>query len=239
MSNTMKRVLSFVLALVMVFSVSSLTVFAASNAEFGTAAAGSTATQPESGNSTGKGDSAATGGSFSTNWIEVVYDENNIIVTLNPTKEGLLSMSVSDIKALLSVLVEAVKKVAIEDLTDGLRTEKPVTLASYDSNMWYEALNKFLDSEYEGYENRDDQYMAFLKDVVGNENKVGEFADYACNIFRVAVQLGEIDREDLSTPETAEKQINSILTNFLDSYIEDYAKIPEVAKTIADRKSVV
>ena len=173
MSNTFKRVLSLLLVLVMIFSVFSVTIFAASNAEYGSAAAGSTATQPDKDNSASGSGSATAGGSFSTDWIKVSYDENNnVTVTIVPTKEGLLSMSVGDLKTLLSFIVEAVKKVVLEDLMTVSPKEDAVPLASYDNSMWYDALNTFLDSEYKGYETRDDQYLAFLKDVVGDEKKV-------------------------------------------------------------------
>ena len=223
MSNTFKRVLSLLLVIVMLLSMSSVTVFAASSADFGS----STGTKTETGNTTSGNESTEAGDSISADWIEVSYDDDDITVTINPTKEKLLSMSVSDIKAILSFLVEAVKKVVIEDLIDvspSTGTTPPSSGTADVDGMWYDALNLFLDSEYKGYANRDEQYLAFLKDIVGSDKKVGEFADYACDMLRVAVQTGVISYEKLPKPETVESDIKDILNAFVDSYVEDLVR---------------
>ena len=233
MSNTFKRVLSLLLVLVMVFSVFSVTVFAASNAEYGSVAADA-AVAPEDKTDGTSGEGTATGGSFSREWIEVEYDDDNITVTLNPTKEGLLSMSAGDIKTLLSFLVEAVKKVVVEDLAEGLpgNGKETKARASYKDNDWYSMFNSYLVGEYPECKTEKERYDAFARDTISSDVKVNEFADFACTLVKAAFAFNNMELEELSDPANVEKKLKEI---FDATIADNYERIPYIAEVIVDK----
>ena len=82
MGKTTFKLLTFLLVLVMLFSASATTIFAAEGA--GT---GATASIGE-GTSTGAGSTGATtnSGEYDLDWFKIEYSGDNVIITLNPAK---------------------------------------------------------------------------------------------------------------------------------------------------------
>ena len=87
MRNSSKKLLAFLLVFIMMFAVSATVISAAYDA-------GTPEEQVES--------LAVTEGSFSLDWFEVSYTDDNVVITVKPQyAEEILSLSKADIEQLL------------------------------------------------------------------------------------------------------------------------------------------
>ncbi len=231
MSNFMKKALVLMLALVMLFSVSSLTIAAIADGD-------DTGSSQNSGNGTNNGgttdgsEEESVTGSLVTGWCDVVYTEDGIVVTLTPNLEAIKTIDKEMITELYNVLVEAVTKVIIEDLIDQfIGDSQPQTFATRAvdtsginiDNVWMTALESYVTDNYtnEG-ETTEQAYLNFLKAVVDNDAEVDALAEHICSLVSAAVIAGAIARDDLPKADEIEPLIAEKLDAFVDDYITTY-----------------
>ncbi|MBQ4071244.1 MAG: uL15 family ribosomal protein [Clostridia bacterium] len=218
MSKTTK-LLALLLVLTMLFSVFGVSAFAAVSSGSGSGSAssgveGGTQGQTEQG----------TSGELDKDWLTVTYDDDDIIITVSPEKEALLSMGKADVKEILAFLAEAIKKVAIEDIAGGLVESEGSADSSVDidglDGSWKSLLDSYLKDEYPT-QSATDRYVSFVRDLVNDttDEKVNAFADYACELLELALRVAQVDRDSLPTRANLEEQLNKGLTEFLRDHV--------------------
>ena len=122
MGKTTTKLLTFLLVLVMLFSASATTIFAAEEA-----GAGSTASTGETG-STDAGSTNATtnSGEYDLDWFKIEYSDNDVIITVDPTKITSLDAikKITD-RELVKFIVEIGANVVFDDIKDQIIGDNP------------------------------------------------------------------------------------------------------------------
>ena len=231
MNKKLKIVVTLFLILTMLFGVMSTTVLAAGT---------STGDDEESSSPIDK---------LETGWCEISYDSKGITVTLNPDVKSLLDVNEEEIREVVSILVDAIKTIVVEDLKNdilGTNNTTPVvsdgegdgedttgTTGSLDGFDFESIFGTALDGYVaENYKKADyDGYIAFMKAVLNDatvddeltdENadlSIEKFIDFACGLIRIPVLAGEIKPEEL--PEAGEALQNTLIEAF-DKKINEY-----------------
>ena len=243
MSKTLQKVITLILALVMLFGVSAVTIGAVSN-EAEQLRAESSGSTTEKGENSGSDESTLPddpSGAVITGWCDVSYDAatNEITVLLNPDKGAILNMSASQLKEIAALLVEAIKEVAFDDILDEFGGLDLLEGGLDADNLWQKALDVYLSNEYP---NEADKKMAFIKEVldpteiegttVGNR-RITDFAQYVSDLVRAAILVKpEILESDVLPgasninsfiEQTLERllydEINSYIARVVDDYI--------------------
>ena len=240
MNKTFKKIVTFILVLAMLFGVSATTLSAATVDE--TQNSGSnTAQKGDSSDSTGGENGDTVLGSAVTGWCDVEYTENGIVVTLSPDIDALKAINKEQITELFKIIVEAVKKVVVEDFvgqfvgdnSDNDSSASPMALDVDTSgvnikNIWMTALESYVFDNYSDIEGdlTEEQelaaYLAFFKAMINEDDDVAvnKLADHICTLVKAAVISGAISVDELPKPEDIEVTLVDEFKNILDKYIE-------------------
>ena len=178
MNKKLKIVVTLFLILTMLFGVMSTTVLAA-------------------GDTTGADEENSTSiDTLDTGWCEITYDSKGITVTLNPDVKSLLDVNKEEIRAVLYILIDALKAIVVGDLkndilggmapnaqepapqTYSLRSAAPVDDAANGGDsgsglggfnmdgIWTTALGGFIEDRYGA--STPEEYMQFMKDILAD-----------------------------------------------------------------------
>ena len=124
MGKTTFKLLTFLLVLVMLFSASATTIFAAEGA--GTGATASTG----EGTSTGAGSTGATtnSGEYDLDWFKIEYSGDDVVIILDPTKiTSLDSIKAITDRELVKFIVDIGANVVFDDIKDEIIGDNPPT----------------------------------------------------------------------------------------------------------------
>ncbi len=179
--------------------------------------------------SEGREESAAGSAESSTpDWIDIKYTEDEIVITLSPEIDALLSINTADISSVIGKLVEAFETVIIDQIKDAWMGDNTVTPDGDSSSVagitldtvWEKALEGYVDSNYSEPELAD-RYIAFFGDIMNDDATVAGLVKHVCDLISLAVSAGVIAPEEL--PE-ANTELEEKLKNTLDSFIERYVR---------------
>ncbi len=214
MKKTLTKIVTLILTLSLLLGVVSTTVFAASASEGGAGASEETI-----------------GGSLTTGWFDISYDENGITVLLTPSMEELSGINREELEAVLGMLIEAIKEQVIFDLKDELiggsdDTSDPVvqnTEKTSAEKVFEQAFNAYVEEKYGAATS--ENYVEFLKSLVGDNASaaVDELATYVCDLLTTFVASGAIEVEDLPAAEDIEDNVITIFENELNARISEEA----------------
>ena len=198
MKMTLKKVVTLLLTVALVFGVSSTTVLAI----------GDSADSNSGGTNVNQTPDGSVGGHITTEWCKIDYDENGIVVALNPTAEALLSTNVNEIKAVLKSLIGAVKEIVVESIKDQMFGDSndvapddpdddvEIEAGTNQDNIWEAALKTYITEEYGSAET--ENYVKFLKDLLdadkmddGADAPFEKFTAYVLKMLKSAVKFGD------------------------------------------------
>ena len=228
MNRTLKRIITLILAVTMLFGIVSTTAFAVADGALG---------------QNGSGGNLSTSGSIDTGWCNISYDGDKIEVVLDPDAQSLLEVSEEQLKEVIGTLTDAIKAVAIEDIKEGIEDYLGGDgVQGFDKNNVVTSVLDLYIADREGI----DDYVDFLKALINEANGVGsndngktdkekypllyDFIDYTCGIIKVVVGADQISLEELPTDEqiketlssTFEQKINVFVDSETKKYIESY-----------------
>ena len=216
MNKKLKIVVTLLLVFTMLFGVMSTTVLAASD--------------PTGSN---EKEETPSSGSLDTGWCEIKYDEKGITVTLNPDVKSLLDVSEAQLREVVSILIDAIKAIVIEDLKSDIlnggnnepSTYSVAPLAENESSsvdfegLFTSALNAFIEEKYKGSSSV--EYLQFMKDVLADNTAddptdttnttVEDFIAHICELIELAV-AGGVDVNQL--PEATDALKDTIIEVF-------------------------
>ena len=218
MSKISQKILTVLLVLAMLFGVSATTIAAVSDDGY-TAGAGAEnenkndAVKPET------DEEESDSGSITKGWCNIEYDGNNITVIIAPDKEAILGTRADDIKELAGFIVEAVKKVVVDDMLADVLPDGAGSEIDPDT-IWFDALDGYLGKLYG--EEVDNKYVEFLKEAIGDEQVLVDFAEHVCALLKAGVLAGIVSLEELPAKDGIEEYISDMLNDYVDSYVDDY-----------------
>ena len=242
MKKTLRTVVATLLMLVMLFSVSVTTIFAAGSSVAG--GSGSVAPIPPSGGNSGNSVNLG-------NWISVGYDDDSIdIVWYHMIGAMLETMSYNPekIEELSDILTEAIENLIIKPTEEGMIGGKPgsgdvvISDVSNISVLWDTALDTYLSKHSDKYgTDKSAATIAFFKAVMNEDinaaNSIArDFTDYVCTLIKLGVRassdpeamLAELKEKVKITVGTTVLEGGEALKARLDdeihSTIEEYAK---------------
>jgi len=249
MSKTLRKIITLILVLVMLFGVSAVTIGAAT-AEGGGTSGGLTGSQSSdssqsAGGSSGEGNNnggeTGTSGSLTTGWLDISYDTvtNEIVVVLSPDKGAILDIDKAELQEILAMLVEAMKEVVLDDVLSDFGGLTILEEELTPDNILEKVLDIYLDKHYSG----DDKRMEFIKEVLNSEvnaetgEKIGDerikdFAHFMTELVRAAVLIKPELKKLLPDPakinsfieEKLENILNTEIDNYLHDLVEQYIK---------------
>ena len=236
MGKTTTKLLTFLLVLVMLFSVSATTIFAAEEA-----GAGSTASTGETG-STGADSTNATtnSGEYDLDWFKIEYSGNDVIITLNPAKiTSLDSLKKITDRELVKFIVEIGANVVFDDIKDEIiGSNAPTDPVEFVEFIMDNVLKIYITQNYGAL--TEDTKHAFYSDILENDAKVEAFTDFICTIFRAAVITEIADNDQFPIPAdyagTVKKYFNEIISDFtgVSEDIIDAALVEKFGLTLAE-----
>jgi hypothetical protein len=197
MKKTLRTVVATLLILVMLFSVSVTTIFAAdSNTAGGT---GSVAPIPPS-SDTGSGDSINLG-----NWIKIGYDDDSIDIVWYHMIGAMLetiSKSPEQLEQLSEMLTEAIEHLVIDPLEEGMiggGNSGDVVLDDVTDidALWDAALTTYLSKHSAEYgTDKTEATVAFFKKVMNEDisaanSAAKDFTEYVCGLISVGVRASK------------------------------------------------
>ena len=224
MNKRLKVVVTLLLVLTMLFGVTSMTALAAAE---------SLLSEEEQNPALD---------TLDTGWCEISYDSHGITVTLNPDVKSLLAVSEEDIRAVVNILIDALKTIVVDDLksqilgggsaepqaTYSIRAAKNTSSSDLSSfeGLWTSALDAFIGDKY-GSVTADD-YLKFMKDILADNTAddpedtanttIEDFIKYSCELIKLAVAGGGVSVDQL--PEATEELANSVINAFNDKVNE-------------------
>ncbi len=234
MKKTLRTVVASLLLLVMLFSVSVTTIFAAEDlSSIGSGSTGSLdpITPP----------TESSGNSLQLGWINVGYDDDSIDIVWNPWFNSMLETMIESpekIQELSAILTEGIEHLVLDSLKEGMAggtgsdpNAPVINLANID-DLWNIALDAYLSKPENVAEFGSDKTLAalaFFKEILNEDmsaeaSRASNFTNYVCGLVRLAVTSGEISLDNLK----AKFANGSDLKNKLDDQIHD--KIAEYAK---------
>ena len=236
MSKTLKKVVTLILVLVMLFGMSAFTIGAvADGAE--QSSAGSEGNTSTGGNASSS-QSSGTSGSLITGWFDVTYDTDTkeIKVVITPDKDAVLGVTKAQLKEIATKLVEAIKEVALSDIVEEFGGFELLEGELNADNVWQKALDVYLSGKYP---EQTDKKMAFIKEVldptpsgdttVGNL-RITDFAGFVADLLRAAILLNpdildvlpDVSKIDTFIEETLESILYEQIDNYIHKIVEDY-----------------
>lgn len=214
MGKTTVKLLTFLLVLVMLFSASATTIFAAEGA-----GAGTTASTDATG-TTGAGSTNETtnSGEYDLDWFKIEYSGDDVIVILDPTKiASLESIKAITDRELVKFIVEIGANVVFDDIKDEIIGDNPPTdPVEFVEFIMNNVLDIYVAQTYGAV--TEDTKHAFYSDMIDSDKAVEEFSDYICTIFRAAVITDVAGRKQFPIPAdykgTVSKYFNELISNF-------------------------
>ena len=212
MKKTLQKILTLLLVITMLFGITATAVAAAN--------------EPQDENTT-----SSTGG-VETGWCKIEYDENGVVIELNPDVQAILGVNREELSKVLDTLIAAAKALVIDDLKLAIK-EKFENDNAPDSggvsagagttadNIWEMAITGYIGTDSV------DAYVDFLKNVLVDDDEIAGFVKYATGLMIDAVNIGIIDIEDLPKIEDINSitaTITDIFKNKIDSYVDDIVK---------------
>jgi len=197
-------------------------------------------------------------GDFSNGWCDITCDENGITVTLGSDVSAILGTNASELKAMLTTVIDGIQKLVLDDLKENLVGSMSPEYGEGEvdfEGVCQLAIDTYVDdlygtSDFSGY-------LAFLEDLL-DENNVDSkgnnlafvgFADYLCQMLDSAVRLNNIDPETLpgrvaienAVISLFEDRFNAIVDETVSEFIGEYVKLlkGESADINSDVKAVI
>ena len=229
MKKTLRKIVTLLLVVTMIFGAMSTTVAAASDTL-------GSVTDKVSG--VLGGDPAPDSGSVTTGWCDISYDDNGVTVVLTPSVDEIKGITTDELKSVLSIIIDAAKSLVVDELKDAILGNDDssdddnvdVESGTDKNNIWEKAFAAYIKNEYGSDDSAN--YVQFLKDVLADDSnvKLDAFIDYACKLLKSSVNLGMIKLEDLPASseiedkiaELFEDELNTRLNEEATNYISDY-----------------
>jgi len=224
MGKTTKKLLTFLLVLVMLFSASATTIFAAEEAGAGATASTGTNISAEGGASGSTG-GTVNSGKYDIDWLKIEYSGNDVLVTLYPNNID----SMDEIKKiterdLVKFIVDLGTHVVFDDIkADIIGNNPPSDPVDFVEHIMNNILDIYVALEYGAADEATKH--AFFDDIVKDDDAVEKFADYICTIFRAAVITEVAENYQFPTPEDYEGTVSE----FFHDHITDFTGVPDSA----------
>ena len=148
MKKTLQKILTLLLVLTMLFGITATTIAAA--------------TEPQD------DDVTASTGSVETGWCKIEYDENGVVIELNPDVQEILDVNKEELESVLNTLIDAAKALVVDDLKLALKNKFETDNApdsggvnagtgTTADNIWEMAISGYIGTDSV------DAYIDFLK----------------------------------------------------------------------------
>ncbi len=211
------------------------------------ASAVSTGSAPSTGgSSSGNGGSApgSTGNTteIDTGWfvLEQIRDPDTgiitgITVTLHPEKDALLNIGRDQLTAILAELIDSFKSVVIDQIKNEMMGGEDAGnwVGSDKDSIWENALNLYIKNQTGSSSVTEEDYISFFKDMITDDAKVNDLADYICSAIKLACLGNVIKLEDL--PNADEQLKTSLQNKFEELFTSKFeAYKPEVKQLVID-----
>lgn len=209
MKKTLQKILTLLLVLTMLFGITATTIAAAN--------------EPQDDDVT-----ASTGG-VETGWCKIEYDENGVVIELNPDVQEILGVNKKELESVLNTLIDAAKALVVDDLKLALKNKFETDNApdsggvnagtgTTADNIWEMAISGYIGTDSVN------AYIDFLKNVLVDDDEIEAFVKYATGLMIDAVNVGIIDIEDLPAIENLDNitaTLTGIFKNKIDGYVND------------------
>ena len=204
MSKNLRKILTVLLVIVMLFGISATTIAAAS-----------------------EGIDAHTDpvvDSIDQGFVRVEYTENEIIVTLTPDTDAIAGISKEKIKELVRFALKAAKDVVIEEILDAIvgadvsiSNPDPVKLAE---NVWTKAMDAYVSKNYGAADS--DAYIDFFGDALTSDAAINDYADYVCAIIEASVVSTVFETGDFPDKSVFDGMAEKLFTDHKDALISEF-----------------
>ena len=142
--------------------------------------------------------------------------------------EELAGINAEELKAVLGMLIEAVKEHVVIDLKEELLgsaapaapVDHGVDSTSADK-IFAEAFDAYVEESYG--EASSENYVNFLKDIIKDDSTeaIDDFADYVCSLLRTVVASGAISVDELPAAEDIEDNVITLFESELNKRISE------------------
>ena len=247
MKKTMRSVVATLLILVMLFSVSVTTIFAAE--PLSTGSGSTTSTRPPVDDSDDDS-SIGSGNSLDLGWISVSYDDDSLDIVWHHWFSAMLETmkeSPDSINLISEKIMEGIEHLVVDAIVNdfvgtgsGNSGAPSIDLNNIDT-LWTIALNSYLENHPEYGTDTDVAVFAFFKDITdGKQDVADSFAAYVCDLLTAAVLAG-IDIAELETNMPDESELKSKIFAIFEEkaefviheVLEDYASVKKGEITYA------